>query len=182
MNTTRYFLIAAVMLVATSCGDSKDHGPDYLFVQTSAGVFVNNNQLTFVDVGMQTGWFTDRPYREAGQIPTEEFASLWDVDSENLIGPSTTRGPFADNPPNAEFTCTVNGEVVNYAVELKQATLPPLICGSTYCALSYRVTFLGPNIVEPYADFECDGTGHLFIDDAEAIDLDADGYFREPAS
>ena len=72
--------------------------------------------------------------------------------------------------------------MVNYAVELKQATLPPLICGSTYCALSYRINFLGPNIVEPYADFECDGTGHLFIDDAGAIDLNADGYFREPSS
>jgi hypothetical protein len=61
-------------------------------------------------VSEQPGWFTDRPYREAGQIPTEEFVRLWN-EGENS---------FADDPPNAAFTCEVGDEVVNYVVALSK--------------------------------------------------------------
>ncbi|MDB4678613.1 hypothetical protein OAE84_00805 [bacterium] len=108
------YLLAAVMLLAASCGDSNNKGPEYLFVQTSNGATLTDSTLTLTGISPQTGWFTDRPYREAGQIPTEEFLTLWD-EGENS---------FADDPPNADFTCTIDGEVVNYVVEL---TMPELV-------------------------------------------------------
>ena len=95
------YLLAAVMPLAASCGDSNNTGPELLFVQTSDGATLTDSTLTLRGISPNTGWFTVRPYREAGQIPTEEFLTLWD-EGENS---------FADDPPNADFTCTVDGEV-----------------------------------------------------------------------
>ena len=154
------YLLAAIMLLAASCGDSNNKGPELLFVQTSefASFNANDARLELTGINPRTGWFTDRPYREAGQIPTEEFLTLWD-EGENS---------FADDPPNADFTCTIDGEVVNYVVELQNPTLlVPYVsegCDSGACVLSYDITFIGPDAVEAGDFVECDGTAHLFID------------------
>jgi hypothetical protein len=151
-------LLAATVLFAASCADSNDKGPEYLFVQTSDGASLYDATLTLTGISPNTGWFTDRPYREAGQIPTEEFMALWD-EGENS---------FSDDPPNADFTCTVDGEVVNYTVELQNPR--ELITGCNwevcvpYYLLIYDIMFIGPDAAEPFGDFECDGPGHLFID------------------
>ena len=110
------YLLAAILLLAASCGDSNNKGPELLFVQTSefASFNANDARLELTGINPRTGWFTDRPYREAGQIPTEEFLTLWDEGKNS----------FADDPPNADFTCTIDGEVVNYVVEL---TMPELV-------------------------------------------------------
>ena len=152
------YLLAAIMLLAASCGDSGNKGTELLFVQTSDGATLTDSTLTLTGISPNTGWFTDRPYREAGQIPTEEFLTLWD-EGENS---------FADNPPNADFTCTVDGEVVNYVVELQNPTEVITGCNSEVCIpyylLYYDITFAGPDAVEASNDFECDGAAHLFID------------------
>ena len=152
------YLLAAVLLLAASCGDSENKGPELLLVQTSNGATLTDSTLTLTGISPQTGWFTDRPYREAGQIPTEEFLTLWN-EGENS---------FAEDPPNADFTCTVNGEVVNYVVELQNPTLlvPYVsgVCDSGICVLSYDITFIGPDVVEVGSEVECDGPAHLFID------------------
>ena len=134
------------MLLAASCGDSNNKGPEYLFVQTSSGATLTDSTLTLTGISPNTGWFTDRPYREAGQIPTEEFLTLWD-EGENS---------FADDPPNADFTCTVDGEVVNYVVEL---TVPELVGNE----LSYRARTIGDAASSTRAG-TCTGPAHLFID------------------
>jgi hypothetical protein len=153
------YLLAAVMLLAASCGDSNNKGPELLFVQTSDGATLTDSTLTLTGISPNTGWFTDRPYREAGQIPTEEFLTLWD-EGENS---------FADDPPNADFTCTVEGEVVNYVVELQNpALLVPYVsegCDSGICVLDYDITFIGPDAVAVGSEVECDSAGHVFIDD-----------------
>ena len=133
------------MLLAASCGDSNNKGPEYLFVQTSDGATLTDSTLTLTGISPNTGWFTDRPYREAGQIPTEEFLTLWD-EGENS---------FADDPPNADFTCTVDGEVVNYVVELTKPELDER-------ELTYAVQAVG-STTQP-AGLACDGTAHLFVD------------------
>ena len=156
------YLLAAILLLAASCGDSNNKGPRLLFVQTSSGATLTDSTLTLTGISPQTGWFTDRPYREAGQTPTEEFMSLWGEDENS----------FADDPPNADFTCTVEGEVVNYFVELQNPTLlVPYVsegCDSGGCVLSYDITFIGPDAVEVGGEVECDnlvgGAAHLFID------------------
>ena len=152
------YLLAAIMLLAASCGDSNNKGPELLFVQTSDGAALYESTLWLTGISPNTGWFTDRPYREAGQIPTEEFIFAWG-EGENS---------FADDPPNADFTCTFGGEVVNYVVELQNPTLAvPYLsegCGSGICALNYDITFIGPDAVEAGDFVECDGAAHLFID------------------
>jgi hypothetical protein len=152
------YLLAGALLFAASCGDSTGHsgGPERLFVQTSDGAVLTNSRLALSGVSRQTGWFTDRPYRETGQIPTEEFVALWD-ESENS---------FADDPPTAEFTCTVDGEVVNYALELTAAYYESLCFVSAGCAifpiLDYDVRVIG-DVALPTA-LTCAADAHLFID------------------
>ena len=107
------FLLAAVMLFAASCGDSNNNRPQRLFVQTSNGAVLTDSALTLRGISPQTGWFTDRPDREAGQVPTEEFLTLWDEGETSS----------ADDPPNADFTCTAEGEVMNYVMELQTPIL-----------------------------------------------------------
>ena len=152
------YLLASIMLLAASCGDSNNKGPELLFVQISDGAALYESTLWLTGISPNTGWFTDRPYREAGQIPTEEFIFAWG-EGENS---------FADDPPNADFTCTFGGEVVNYVVELQNPTLAvPYLsegCGSGICALNYDITFIGPDAVEAGDFVECDGAAHLFID------------------
>ena len=146
------------MLLAASCADSNNKGPEYLFVQTSNGATLTDAKLTLAGISPNTGWFTDRPYREAGQIPTEEFLTLWD-EGENS---------FADDSPNADFTCTIDGEVVNYVVELAAPFYNPCLfvssCPSIFPLVDYGITFIGPDAVEAGDFVECDGTAHLFID------------------
>ena len=158
------YLLASIMLLAASCGDSNNKGPGLLFVQTSDGATLTDSTLTLTGISPNTGWFTDRPYREAGQIPTEEFLTLWD-EGENF---------FTDDPPNADFTCTVDGEVVNYVVEL-QTPFSVGVCGPNEvrtCTLSYGVKFVGSDAAEPGDDFRCDGAANLFIDDdSSMVDL-----------
>jgi len=117
-----------------------------LFVQHGTGGTLSGTTLTLTDVGSQTGWFTDRPYRKAGQIPTAKFLTLWD-EGENS---------FADDPPNADFTCTVDGEVVNFVVELAS----PALVGDD---LSYSVTAV-PDTVLPETTITCVSASHAFID------------------
>ena len=148
MTTLRYPLVVA-MILAASCGDSENQGPEYLFVQTSDGATLTDSTLTLTGISPTTGWFTDRPYRAAGQIPTEKFLILWEAGDDS----------FADDPPNADLTCTVDGEVVNYFVEVRS----PRLDGDD---LIYEVRALDGSSapIEPVA---CSDTAHLFIDSLE---------------
>ncbi len=123
---------------------------ELLFVQSSDGGELTESTLTLSGVSEKTGWFSDRPFRAAGQITTEEFISLWDEGDNS----------FADDPPNADFTCEVDGEVVNFVVELTD----PLLDGAE---LSYTVALLSP--AELAGRVACSAKVHLFIDPSECI-------------
>ena len=77
---------------------------------------------------------------------TEDFVALWDEGR-----------PFADDPPDADFTCTVDSEVVNYVVELTS----PGMAGED---LSYAVTAVADTVL-PETTTTCDGASHAFFDD-----------------
>lgn len=62
-----------------------------LFVQTSASMQADSEQLRMIDVGEQTVYFSDRPNRIAGHIHLDRFVSGWSKGEDS----------FADNPPNA---------------------------------------------------------------------------------
>jgi hypothetical protein len=119
-----------------------------LFVQSADGGELSGSTLTLSGVSENTAWFSDRPYRETGVTSTADFVSAWGE------GPD----PFSLEPPNADFSCEVGGEVVNYFVELTN----PVLSGDE---LSYTVSFIGggssPGVTQ------CDHDAHLFIDNAQ---------------
>ena len=63
---------------------------DYKKTDAASGV------MTLYDVPTQTMFFTDRPNRVVGNVPTSAFVTRW----------TTDKGPngFATNPPNAAVT------------------------------------------------------------------------------
>lgn len=117
----------------------------FLFVQSGSGGTLSATTLTLTDVSSKTAWFTDRPYRAAGQVDTEEFLAEWEKVND-----------FTDDPPNADFTCTVGGNTVNYVVELTSPDMVGL-------DLSYSVSAVGEESL-PVAGVTCDAESHLFID------------------
>ena len=138
------------MLLLVGCGSDSDSESvsagdeaSLLFVQDADGGTLDGYLLTMIEVSPNTGWFTDRPNREAGQMSTADFVSLWDEG-----------GTFADDPPNADLACQVDGGTVSVVVELSS----PVVNGRT---LSYDVVRVGDT---PVGDFDCDGNIHLFID------------------
>ena len=116
-----------------------------LFVQDADGGNLNDDQLTMIVVSPNTGWFTDRPVRESGQMAYADFLSLWDEGAT-----------FDTDPPNADFTCQVDGATVNVVVELSSPFAA--INGDE---LTYNIKRVGDT---PAEDFDCDGNTHLFID------------------
>ena len=124
--------------------------PSLLFVQNGTGGTLSETTLTLTDVSSKTGWFSDRPYRESGQMSTEEFIALWDEGET-----------FAEDPPNADFTCTVDSEVVNFVVELTSPSMP----GDD---LSYSVNAVGDPVL-PQTTITCESDSHLFIDSVECV-------------
>ena len=149
-------LVAALADRTVTCAEgvateaSGTQAPSYLFVQNGSGGTLSETILTLTDVSSKTGWFTDRPYRDSGQIRTEDFVLAWGDGGDS----------FADDPPNAEFSCEVDDETVNYVVEL----MAPSLEGTD---LTYAVESVGDQAL-PTA-LECDSDSHLFIDSALGV-------------
>ena len=151
----RALTIAVVgVLLLAGCGSDSDSESEsagdevsLLFVQDADGGNLNDDQLTMIVVSPNTGWFTDRPVREAGQMATADFVSLWDEGAT-----------FDIDRPNADFTCQVDGDTVNVVVELSSPFAA--INGDE---LTYNIKCVGDT---PAEDFDCDGNAHLFIDSA----------------
>ena len=123
-----------------------------LYVQDAAGGTLTKTTLVLLGVDESTPWFTDRPYREAGQTTTADFVALFAEE-----GPDS----FAENPPNADFTCESGGEVVNQVV-----TLTDPVLDETAGTLTYTVAIV-PNGAggDFLTEITCDGDAHLFVDD-----------------
>ncbi len=105
---------------------------EYMFAQTSGGVTITpEGRITLVGVSATTLFFSDRPYRLTGHVPTDEFVSKWGEGDDS----------FSENPPNALLSLfeqdTVNDVVVilsdpklskgdlSYAVEVTEGDLAP---------------------------------------------------------
>ena len=106
-----------------------------LFVQDADGATRDGGTLTMIEVSPSTGWFSDRPVREAAQMATADFVSLW-----------AEGGTFAVDPPNADFACQVDGATVNVVVELSL----PVVNGRT---LTYDTVRVGDT---PDGNYDCD--------------------------
>ena len=82
-------------LASTGQGYAQDGEPTYLFVQVAKDLKVDPDAKTLrlVNVGQQTVFFSDRPFRDAGHTDTADYLTEWTskAGSDN----------FGDDPPNA---------------------------------------------------------------------------------
>lgn len=101
----------------------KTEPASYLFVQSAlkADLEIDKTEvdtytLTLHDVNPYVTYFADRPRRNAGVMPVEQFIKLWDVKGgENS---------FKKVAPNADLNAMVglssSNTTVNYAIEIKK--------------------------------------------------------------
>jgi hypothetical protein len=105
---------------------------EYMFAQTANGLSVNlDGRITLEGVSRTTLFFSDRPYRLTGHIPTDQFVASWGEGDDN----------FGEDPPNALLSIfeedAVNDVVVilsdpklsngdlSYAVDISEGELTP---------------------------------------------------------
>lgn len=121
--------------------ESKPKMVEYLFVQHSEQVSLEDGVLTLDGIGESVLFFSDRPQRIAGRESLANFLDAWHRGEDS----------FEVNPPNAVLTIVRDGEPRDLVVVLRD----PVLTGDT---LAYTVDVLkGPQA----------GTGDyasLFID------------------
>ena len=111
-----------------------------MFVQVANSVSAADSELTLNGVSGSTLYFSDRPERVVGHLPTEQFVKQWG-DGNNS---------FADDPPNAVVSFATTGadtpeeavvvlrdpkcvgDSITYAIDLLEGTLPET---GSQCAL-----------------------------------------------
>ena len=120
-----------------------------LFVQSAAGMTSGDGRITLEGLSPSTLYFSDRPKREVGHMPSRQFVDVWG-EGENS---------FATNPPNAVLSFAepadrlpedavvviqdphLEGDVLSYSVTLLDGTIPSgpgrVRCSSTRLAVLY---------------------------------------------
>ena len=112
-----------------------------LFVQTSHRMSYENDKLTLHQLSPSTLFFSDRPDRVTGHIPSQEFVESWDKGEDS----------FAAVPPNAVLSIFDDDDVTEVVVELMEPAL-------TDSDLTYNVEILDGEL--PASG----GVNSLFID------------------
>lgn len=92
----------------------EDKTVDYLFVQTARGGSIQKGELVMKGVASATLFFSDRPERIAGHVPTEVFVDHWGTGGEES---------FEAEPPNAALSVIVHGKPKDVVVVLKNPRL-----------------------------------------------------------
>jgi len=64
---------------------------EYMFAQTATGVVIDAGRIKLTGVSPTTLFFSDRPHRLTGHVPTDEFIAQWGDGDDS----------FATDPPNA---------------------------------------------------------------------------------
>ena len=131
----------------------------FLFVQNAEGGTLTESTLTLTGVSLQTGWFTNRPHRDAGQVSTENFIANWG-EGENLL---------AHESPNANVTCEVDATVMNYVVKLSNPSFDGV-------NLSYAVDLIGDESLS--GALTCSSDVHVFV--GVSLQLEAFGTSVPP--
>ena len=88
--------IAAVALYPVAKLATAQPSPSFLFVQSAKTIDYKDGVMTLHGVPPQTMFFTDRPPRVVGNLPTDRFVARWTTDK--------SPNGFATNPPNAAVT------------------------------------------------------------------------------
>jgi hypothetical protein len=112
-----------------------------LYAQTAAGMAYADGRLTLNGIAPTTLYFSDRPERITGHIPTQEFFDSWGEGDDS----------FAGDPPNAVLSIFSEEEVNDVVVVLQE----PALVGDQ---MSYLVNILDGEM--PASG----GASSLFID------------------
>jgi len=124
-----------------STDGTEPHEIEYMFAQTSLGVTIDGGRVTLDGVSATTLFFSDRPDRVTGHVPTEEFVASWGEGDDS----------FATDPPNALLSLFDGDEVNDVVVVLSD---PELSNGD----LSYAVAVTDGELMPT------SGPASLFID------------------
>ena len=116
-----------ILLFTVACASSasKD-AASYLFVQNAREASLQDGRLTLRGVAANAIYFTDRPQRSAGHIPTSKLVAAW----------ADGQGSFGEDPPNATLSIFRSDGIDDVVVVLRNAKL----AGDT---LTYDVEIVG---------------------------------------
>jgi hypothetical protein len=96
-------------------GGAAPQDVEYLFAQTAGGMSVGDDgRITLTGVSKSTLFFSDRPYRLTGHLPTNEFVTLWGQGGDES---------FASDPPNAVLSLFEDEHVNDVVVVLSDPVL-----------------------------------------------------------
>jgi hypothetical protein len=109
---------AIAVSVVKAMPDSEYSGDariSFLFVQNSAGISYNkaDRTLTLKGVNPAVTYFSDRPYRIAGQVMMPGFLQLWEEGSDS----------FEIDPPNANISILEGNSVRSAVIEIADPKL-----------------------------------------------------------
>jgi hypothetical protein len=124
-----------------STGGTEPHEIEYMFAQTAHGITIDGGRVELGGVSKTTLFFSDRPDRVTGHVPTDEFIAAWGEGDDS----------FAADPPNALLSLFDGDDVNDVVVVL---TDPVLSNGD----LSYAVVVTDGELTPT------DGPVSLFID------------------
>ena len=151
--------VAAAALCVQAIGCARQAEPSrsenvsgYLFVQVSESGTFEGDRLTLDGVAAQTVFFTERPQRAAGHLPTAQFVEHWNQGANS----------FKAVPPNASLAFVADGIESAVAIELQDLVLEG-------ARMSFRVRVLNGAVPAAFAD------ASLFIDAGGLMQLVAYG-------
>ena len=116
-----------MVLFLGACGGSNTADQKYIFVWTSEEARLTDSELWLPESSNGIDWFTDNPDGLEGQISIWAFLRLWG-DAQNYLGASDR--PFIQEPPIADFSCTVDGALVSTVLELTEPEIRPILANS----------------------------------------------------
>jgi hypothetical protein len=114
---------------------------EFDFVQTANSGSFKDGVLTLDGIGKTMTYFGERPDRDVGEMPYDEFVKSWDAVKEG----------FAVDPPNASLVTHNGGQARIAILELRE----PALAGDT---IRYHVKLLGGDLPDKI------GPAALFID------------------
>lgn len=111
MFTLKVIILTGCLAQVSNGQDLDDSGNPVpvMFVQTAKGVKFTKGKMTLLGINPSTMFFSDRPERLAGHLPTSHFLKIW----------SQGRDSFKNDPPNANLSILGEKEgVINIVLEL----------------------------------------------------------------
>jgi hypothetical protein len=128
--------------------------PDALFVQSAAAFSSGDAVLTLHEPAASTVYFTERPQREAGHLPTHRFVELWDAGGAFAAGNPTAVVSFVEPedgsgaPADAVVALReprLDGDELSYAVDVVEGELPA-VAGPCALFIDSLVSPLSPTL------------------------------------